>query len=625
MASVQGGPVTLRLVFLLFPFIFLGLPQPSTSQCNVTFTGSEANGNRTFQVEAHYYKISDECGGGPVGESVAIWARRESGSGRWIGVGSSTDGTMCGADMFTGHISLDDPTKAVLVDSGSTKNEKPVADGNETAEEVTVKELAMEDGKMVLRFVRPVMPNDPDDAHFNNDLKLMLATGYVFQSDEDVDGEIFYHGSNRKMSDNEIDLTTCIGCPCMEPIENGRFQFSNVLKYVPGTEVTFYCDGGYALVGDAKLTCGSDGQWVGSKPSCQPLFQSTKCSVTGYREHNNEDTKYTVRWGIPKANEYSFELTLYANDHNWVGVGMQMPENASNGMCGADIVTAHLSRNGSLAKIEDRNGQSSGRPQLDTSQISNDLPRKDGTVNSDGKARFFFSLLPSGWTAGSRDVDPGMAHHFLVASGYVAEDDQNADGTIVYHQNSRMMFNKTGWRDVCAACPLPTLNNGHPINPDQLPYFFLNDQISFGCNRFYELKGPETARCEMKNGQGAWSGEAERTCELLATWNTCSMTGCGNSSDPYSCIDARWMFNDNKKSLTVEIKRPVKSGKNYWVGFGFSSTPTMCGADTTIAFFSLKDGHCRWRTEILLCMPGQTSTQTRLKLSIRADTSKMDK
>eukprot|EP00118_Oscarella_pearsei_P016734 m.161913 g.161913 ORF g.161913 m.161913 type:complete len:1795 (+) comp38824_c0_seq1:194-5578(+) len=592
--AVQGRSVAFAFTSLLLPLFFLHFPQlllALRTECGITFTGTEQNGSVTFEVEARYYKISDTCGGSPSGDSVAIWASRESGSERWIGVGTSTSGKMCDADMFMGYYNLSDPTEAVLNDRGATQNEKPAVDTDET--DVTVKELAMEDGKLVLRFIRPFLPNDPDDAHFSQPLKFMLATGYVYQDTQSSGGEIFYHGVNRQSRATAIDLSACVGCPCVSDLQDGSFEFSNVLKYVPGTVVTFFCDGGYSLVGDSERTCGDDGIWQGTKPECKPLFQSTNCSATGYRELGNEDTKYKVRWGVVYAGLYAFELSLYSNDNNWVGVGMQPPSRASDGMCLANFVTAYLSRDSSVANIEDRFGMLSGRPKIDTDAGINleNNPHNTHHVNVDGKALFFFTLYPSNWTTWNpMDVDPGLAHHFLFASGYVAEDDENPAGTIMYHYSSRMMFDKTGWRDTCAACEPPTLADGYVVNPNQIGHFFLGDQIMFGCNRFFGLDGPATATCEMKADKsgGVWSGE--RSCKPLSSWSSCNMTGKCSLSDSSPCITARWMYIPSEESLTVEIKRPVEAGKNYWVGFGFNMyDPVMCNADTTIAFFSLND------------------------------------
>ena len=44
--------------------------------------------------------------------------------------------------------------------------------------------------------------------------------------------------------------------------------------YTVGNQLVFTCDTGYTLTGDSPRTCGADGQWSGVQPSCSALSES---------------------------------------------------------------------------------------------------------------------------------------------------------------------------------------------------------------------------------------------------------------------------------------------------------------------------------------------------------------
>ena len=51
----------------------------------------------------------------------------------------------------------------------------------------------------------------------------------------------------------------------MEP-ENGQLDLEGVTE---ASTATYSCNIGFTLNGDQTRTCGSDGSWSGSEPSCQ--------------------------------------------------------------------------------------------------------------------------------------------------------------------------------------------------------------------------------------------------------------------------------------------------------------------------------------------------------------------
>ena len=51
----------------------------------------------------------------------------------------------------------------------------------------------------------------------------------------------------------------------MEP-ENGQLDLEGITE---ASTATYSCNIGFTLNGDQTRTCGSDGSWSGSEPSCQ--------------------------------------------------------------------------------------------------------------------------------------------------------------------------------------------------------------------------------------------------------------------------------------------------------------------------------------------------------------------
>ena len=60
---------------------------------------------------------------------------------------------------------------------------------------------------------------------------------------------------------------TAIDCGVLRNPVNGRVQLP---RTVVGSQAVYSCDMGFVLIGDDTRTCGLDGQWSGSQPSCNP-------------------------------------------------------------------------------------------------------------------------------------------------------------------------------------------------------------------------------------------------------------------------------------------------------------------------------------------------------------------
>lgn len=60
-----------------------------------------------------------------------------------------------------------------------------------------------------------------------------------------------------------------IKCPNLSVDPHGEV-LSLLGEYMPTNEITFKCEEGYQMDGPSSLTCGSDGEWNGEAPTCQP-------------------------------------------------------------------------------------------------------------------------------------------------------------------------------------------------------------------------------------------------------------------------------------------------------------------------------------------------------------------
>ena len=62
----------------------------------------------------------------------------------------------------------------------------------------------------------------------------------------------------------------CIpGSGCSRLSVSNGYVSPGASSYSRGSTVTYHCNSGYRLVGSSTRSCGSNGRWSGSSPSCQ--------------------------------------------------------------------------------------------------------------------------------------------------------------------------------------------------------------------------------------------------------------------------------------------------------------------------------------------------------------------
>ena len=61
-------------------------------------------------------------------------------------------------------------------------------------------------------------------------------------------------------------------CDEPETPDNGHKVYTGIRE---GERVTYFCNRGFKLSGDANRTCQSNGQWSGTQPKCNRTFNAT--------------------------------------------------------------------------------------------------------------------------------------------------------------------------------------------------------------------------------------------------------------------------------------------------------------------------------------------------------------
>ncbi len=117
-------------------------------------------------------------------------------------------------------------------------------------------------------------------------------------------------------------------CPSLEPLTNPRVSYSNLILGV-NTVATYTCEAGYTLDRYNTRTCGSNGVWSGSDPSCLCkcfLFKFLMCfnfrteivSCSDLTLITNGDIVYTA--GSPDNRPFSSSATYNcSNGYTLIG------------------------------------------------------------------------------------------------------------------------------------------------------------------------------------------------------------------------------------------------------------------------------------------------------------------
>ncbi|XP_029026032.1 sushi, von Willebrand factor type A, EGF and pentraxin domain-containing protein 1 isoform X4 [Betta splendens] len=88
-------------------------------------------------------------------------------------------------------------------------------------------------------------------------------------------------------------LPSCerVSCGAPRPLENGLFQGTD---FHAGSSVVYQCNGGFYLLGDAKVHCSNSGKWIGNPPACLDVDECALGSdCDDHASCQNTDGSYT--------------------------------------------------------------------------------------------------------------------------------------------------------------------------------------------------------------------------------------------------------------------------------------------------------------------------------------------
>jgi hypothetical protein len=116
---------------------------------------------------------------------------------------------------------------------------------------------------------------------------------------------------------------TCEAIDCGKPGEvvNGHTNTSE--GTTAGATVHYMCDRGYIINGPASRTCGYDGNWTGSVPTCERVDCGPVCNPEYGVARGNGDTKFGARVYYTCAKGYIRNGQPYRvceSDGQWSGI-----------------------------------------------------------------------------------------------------------------------------------------------------------------------------------------------------------------------------------------------------------------------------------------------------------------
>ncbi|NXL96219.1 CR1 protein, partial [Alectura lathami] len=111
---------------------------------------------------------------------------------------------------------------------------------------------------------------------------------------------------------------------CSQPpaIANGRHSGQGRAVFTSGMSVSYACDPGYVLVGEAQLNCTADGAWSDPAPRCEVLRCPSPPNIDG-GNHDSQDVEVfipgmAVNYSCDPGYSLLGEASIYCTESgNW--------------------------------------------------------------------------------------------------------------------------------------------------------------------------------------------------------------------------------------------------------------------------------------------------------------------
>ncbi|XP_039374290.1 complement receptor type 1-like isoform X5 [Mauremys reevesii] len=434
-------------------------------------------------------------------------------------------------------------------------------------------------------------------------------------------------------------LPTCQVVTCSPPpnVTNGMHNGSNVEIFVYNSSVTYKCDQGFSLIGEASIQCTTkyniNGVWNGSAPECKaipcpPPPDITHGSLTGQSEQEfsfGSAVTYKCDQGFSLIGEASIHCTTKDNvNGEWSG-----PAPECKGQCGAPPSLSRASPHDTsctegcpigtevtyrclngFVKIPGKsdtvvclsnsewstfgefcNGSCGAPPRLKSATLSKEDGQKNycppgstvsyvcrpGYESTEVKPvitcleNLTWSEAPEFCRAKSCGVPKGPEHGRAVV---LTNDLYGARANIICDDRFRLCGrpfiqcllkgDQVEWSQLptCQAVtcsPPPNIANG-THNGSNVEIFVCNSSVTYKCDHNFLLTGEASIQCTTKdNINGVWNGsapECKGTCDSPPRLSFAELPGVVNNSYPvgtelkYSCRPG-YVLGSGKSPLVV--------------------------------------------------------------------------
>ncbi|XP_078575446.1 sushi, von Willebrand factor type A, EGF and pentraxin domain-containing protein 1-like isoform X3 [Branchiostoma floridae x Branchiostoma japonicum] len=373
-----------------------------------------------------------------------------------------------------------------------------------------------------------------------------------------------------------------VSCPSPQPVSNGKVH-SGQLTYLQ--TISYTCDLGYELTGEATRTCQADQTWSGRPPTCKPV----NCGQPG-----------PVTNGEVQGNDFTYEQSVVYTCNKGYKI-----EGASRRTCGEDRQWSEEEPQ-CLAV-------SCGKPEAPTNSLIKGTDFTYGNSVSysctsgfklhGGKTRMCQANQTwSGQTPICAPVNCGQPGEVL--NGYLKGSDFTYQQSVVYYceegynlvgEGRRTCKEDRKWSGEEPQCSPVSCGDPGTITHGRLEGrdFTYNQTVTYRCDVGFELRGTKQRRCLANR---AWSGETP-TCDPVSCGQPDSITNGEVQGSAFTYLESVTYFCNKGYKMTGEARRTCQEDRT-WSGVEPRCVPVTCGEPGTISHGTLQGTDFTYRETV---------------------------
>ncbi|XP_065450624.1 complement receptor type 2 isoform X3 [Chrysemys picta bellii] len=324
--------------------------------------------------------------------------------------------------------------------------------------------------------------------------------------------------------DWDKELPLCHAIPCLPPpdVTNGSHTGQSEQEFPYGSAVTYKCDQGFSLIGEASIHCTTkdnvNGEWSGPAPECKVV----KCP-----EPEVKNGKKQSGFGP----DYSYGNTvIFECDSGYTMIGSSSVRCEANNSWVPSLPTC-LRICGSPPRLSF--AELSG-PVNNSYPVGTKLKYscRPGYMLGSGKSPYVTCLENSTWSVDPEfcvgrpckqlELENGRVHFTDLRFGATANFSCNEGYRLIGTTSAKCVVVENGvdWDKELPHCeaipchpPPPITNGSHNGQSEQ--QFFYGSAVTYKCDRGFSLIGEATIHCTTKdNVDGEWSGPAPE-CKVV--------------------------------------------------------------------------------------------------------------